>query len=168
MSIIGRCSALAEKTYGRVKPQALPERKPQNEPEQTGIKRVTVKAPAKLPYLSMAWKVPKLNDVDKDRDPYALEVLAACSMATMRRACRRIWCAARRSRSRRAPATTARCAAKPLFVLDGQPAEGKDIAELEAALRAEFKRIQDEGVSAEELARVKTQTIAARSTSAIR
>jgi heat shock protein HslJ len=48
------------------------------------------------------------------------------------------------------------------FVLDGQPAAGRTIAELEAALRAEIKRIQDEGVSAEELARVKTQSIAAQ------
>ena len=50
---------LAAKTYGRIKPHALPERKPQNEPAQAGIKRVTVKAPAKLPYLTMAWKVPR-------------------------------------------------------------------------------------------------------------
>ena len=41
-------------------------------------------------------------------------------------------------------------------------AEGKTVAELEAALRAELKRVQDEGVSAEELARVKTQSIAAQ------
>ena len=36
------------------------------------------------------------------------------------------------------------------------------MAELEAALRAELKRIQDDGVSADELARVKTQAIAAQ------
>ena len=48
------------------------------------------------------------------------------------------------------------------FVVDGQPAEGKTIADLEAALRAEIKRIQDEGVSAEELDRVKIQSIAAQ------
>ncbi len=49
---------LAKKTYGRIKPHALPSRKPQNEPPQAGIKRVTVKAPAKLPYVALAWKVP--------------------------------------------------------------------------------------------------------------
>ncbi|RXL85312.1 insulinase family protein, partial [Citrobacter sp. AAK_AS5] len=58
----------AERTYGRIKAKPLPARKPQNEPGQTGVKRVTVKAPAKLPYLSMAWKVPRLRDIDKDRE----------------------------------------------------------------------------------------------------
>ena len=56
--------------------RALPDASRRTSRAQAGIKRVIVKAPAKLPYLSMAWKVPKLRDVDKDREPYALEVLA--------------------------------------------------------------------------------------------
>src|SRR5690606_39255136 len=67
---------LAEKYYGGIKSRPLPLRKPQLAPEQKGIKRVTIKAPSTLPYLAMAWKVPRLADVDKDVDPYALEVLA--------------------------------------------------------------------------------------------
>ncbi len=119
-------SRLAEKTYGRIKPQALPARKPQNEPEQTGIKRVTVKAPAKLPYLAMAWKVPRLNDVDKDRDPYALEVLAGVLDGND---------AARLSKNLVRGQKVAQSAGagydgtvrgEALFMLDGQPAEGHD------------------------------------------
>jgi zinc protease len=49
-----------------------------------------------------------------------------------------------------------------MFILDGQPAEGKTIAELEAALREELRRIRDEGVTAEELARIKTQIVASQ------
>ncbi len=48
------------------------------------------------------------------------------------------------------------------FFLDGQPAAGRTVAELEAALRGEVRRIQEEGVSEEELARVKVQTVAAQ------
>ena len=48
------------------------------------------------------------------------------------------------------------------FTLEGQPAEGRTVADLEAALRTEIRRIQEEGVSAEELARVKTQSIASQ------
>ena len=48
------------------------------------------------------------------------------------------------------------------FVLDGQPAEGRTLAALEAALRAEIKRIQDEFVGDDELSRVKTQIIASQ------
>ncbi len=153
---------LAQKYYGAHKVQALPERKPQNEPEQAGIRRVSVKAPAKLPYLAMAWKAPKLRDVNKDRDPYALDVLAAVLDGhDASRLARNLVRGSRVAQSAGAGYDgTLRGAAS--FTLDGQPAEGKTIADLEAALRAEIKRIQDEGVSAEELARVKTQSIAAQ------
>jgi zinc protease len=153
---------LAARTYGRIKPHALPSRKPQNEPAQAGIKRVAVKAPAKLPYIAMAWKVPRLNDVDKDREPYALEVLATVLDGHD---------AARLSKNLVRGQKIAQSAGagydgtlrgEATFTLDGQPAEGRSVAELEAALRAELKRVQDEGVSPEELARVKTQTIASQ------
>ena len=150
----------AERTYGRIKSHALPVRKPQREPEQRGIKRVTVKAPAKLPYIAMAWKVPRLVDVDKDREPYALEVLAGVLDGND---------AARMAKSLVRSQKIAQSAGagydgtvrgEASFILDGQPAEGHTVAELEAALRAELKRIADEGVTAEELARIKTQIIA--------
>ena len=69
--------SLAEKYYGGIKRHALPKAKPFAEPKQIGIKRLNIKAPAKLPYLSMAWKVPKLKDAERDREPYALEMLDA-------------------------------------------------------------------------------------------
>ena len=153
---------LAQKYYGAYKPKALPERKPQNEPEQKGVRRVTVKAPAKLPYLAMSWKVPKILDVQKDRDPYALDVLA--SVLDGHDASRFAKNLVRGSRVAQSAGAgydgTLRGEAS--FHLDGQPAEGKTIADLEAALRSEIKRIQDEGVSAEELARVKTQLVASQ------
>jgi zinc protease len=153
---------LAQKYYGANKVQALPERKPQNEPEQAGIRRVSVKAPAKLPYLAMAWKAPKLRDVNKDRDPYALDVLAAVLDGhDASRLARNLVRGSRVAQSAGA-GYDGTLRGEASFTLDGQPAEGKTIADLEAALRAEIKRIQDEGVSAEELARVKTQSIAAQ------
>jgi len=153
---------LAQKYYGPLKGHVLPQRKPQNEPEQAGIRRVSVKAPAKLPYLAMAWKAPKLRDVQKDRDPYALDVLAAVLDGhDASRFARNLVRGSRVAQSVGA-GYDATLRGEANFVLDGQPAEGKTIADLEAALRAEIKRIQDEGVSAEELARVKTQSIAAQ------
>jgi hypothetical protein len=80
----------------------------------------------------------------------------------MPRASRRTWCAAARIAQSAGAGYDGSLRGEATFMLDGQPAEGKTIAELEAALRAEIKRIQDEGVSAEELARVKTQSIAAQ------
>jgi len=153
---------LAEQTYGKHVAKPLPVRKPQNEPAQTGMRRVTVKAPAQLPYLLMAWKAPKLVDLDKDRDPYALEVLAALLDGNdAARFPKRLVRGEKIAQSAGA-GYDATLRGETKFILAGQPAAGKTVAELEAALRAELKRIQDEGVTEEELKRVKTQTIAAQ------
>ncbi len=153
---------LAEKYYGAIKPQTLKQRRPYVEPAQIGIKRLNVKAPAKLPYLALAWKAPKLKDVENDREAYALEMLAAVLDGHD---------ASRLSKSLVRTQKIAQSAGagydsvlrgEAQFTLEGQPAEGRSVAELEAALRNEIRRIQEEGVSAEELARVKTQTIASQ------
>ena len=153
---------LAGQTYGKHPAKPLPVRKPQNEPLQDGIRRVTVKAPAQLPYLLMAWKAPKLVDLDKDRDPYALEVLSALLDGNdAARFPKRLVRGEKIAQSAGA-GYDATLRGETKFILAGQPAAGKSVTELEAALRAELKRIQDEGVTEEELKRVKTQTIAAQ------
>ena len=151
---------LAGKYYGPLAPRAVPERKPQEEPAQAGVRRLTVKAPAELPVVLMTYKVPVLRDVDNDVDPYALEMLAAILDGHE---------AARFSRNlvreqRLAVSagvgydTTAR--GPGLFYLQGSPSAGRTRAELEAGLRAEIARVATSGVSAEELARAKAQLIA--------
>ncbi|PKO84763.1 MAG: peptidase M16 [Betaproteobacteria bacterium HGW-Betaproteobacteria-11] len=153
---------LAEKYYGRFKPRALPERKPQNEPEQIGIRRLTVKAPAKLPYLAMLWKVPKLKDPRQEREPFALEVLAAVLDGhDAARLARHLVRGSRIAQSAGA-GYDGTLRGEASFLLDGQPAEGHTVVELEAALREEIARIQNEGVSAEELQRIKIQLVAAQ------
>jgi zinc protease len=153
---------LAERTYGRHKAKPLPVRKPQNEPPQAGMRRVTVKAPAQLPYLLMAWKAPKLVDIDQDREPFALEVLASLLDGNdAARLPKRLVRGEKIAQSVGA-GYDASVRGETQFILAGQPAAGRTIAELEAALRAEIARIRDEGVTGEELKRVKTQTIAAQ------
>ncbi|HQW19523.1 MAG TPA: pitrilysin family protein [Rhodocyclaceae bacterium] len=151
---------LAEKYYGGIKPHVLPQRRPLVEPEQLGIKRLSVKAPAKLPYLAMAWKVPKLKDIDKDRDPYALQMLAAVLDGHEASRLAKNLVRGQKIAQSAGAGYDAVLRGESLFILDGQPAEGHTIAELEAALRGEIRRIQESGVTTEELARVKTQTIA--------
>lgn len=153
---------LAQKHYGHYKPHVLPQRKPQHEPEQTGIRRLTVKAPAKLPYLAMLWKAPKLSDPRKDRDPYALEVLAA--VLDGHEAARLAKNLVRGTRIAQSAGASydGTLRGEASFMMDGQPAEGKSVAELEAALRGEIRRIQDDGITADELQRVKTQLVAAQ------
>ncbi|MEW5780797.1 MAG: M16 family metallopeptidase [Pseudomonadota bacterium] len=153
---------LAEATYGRHKAKPLPERKPQKEPPQRGERRAIVKAPAELPYLLMAWKVPKLVDIDQDREPFALEVLAALLDGNdAARFPKRLVRGEKIAQSASA-GYDAILRGEAQFVLAGQPAAGRTIDALEAALKAEIKRIQEEGVTEEELKRVKTQVVAAQ------
>lgn len=153
---------LAEKYYGGIKSRPLPERKPQTEPEQKGIKRVTIKAPSSLPYLAMAWKVPKLADVDKDVDPYALEVLAAVLDGHDASRFSRTLVREQRIAQSAGAGYDGTLRGESLFYLDGQPGEGRSVAELEAALRGELQNIQEQGVDEAELKRVKVQLVAAQ------
>ncbi|MEO1766977.1 M16 family metallopeptidase [Thiobacter aerophilum] len=153
---------LAERYFGPLKARPLPGRKPQLEPEQTGPRRVTLKAPAKLPYLIMAWQVPVLKDPENDWEPYALEMLAGVLDANA--AARFPTRLVRDSRvAVQAGASYDSIQRGPgLFLVDGTPSEGRTVHDLEAAIRAELSRIQDAGVKEEELARIRSQLIAAQ------
>jgi zinc protease len=153
---------LAEKYYGELKSRPLPLRKPQDEPVQTGIRRLTVKAPAELPVVLMSYKVPVIRDVEKDIDPYALEMLSA--ILDGHEAARFSKHLIREQRLAVAAGvgydTTSR--GPGMFYLQGSPSEGKTRAELEAGFRAELASIQQDGVADDELARAKAQLVASQ------
>ena len=165
--VVGDVSApdvlkLAKQYFGKLKPHALPARKPQIEPEQKGERRVVVKAPAKLPYVLMGFHVPALQDADKDVDPYALEILAAVLNGNA---------SARLNQNLVRESQIAvdvdagydmiQRGRQSIFVLDATPSEGKTVADLEAAILQEIEKIKTTGVTEEELLRVKAQVIAA-------
>lgn len=151
---------LAERYYGALQARPLPLRKPQAEPPQAGPRRLLYKAPADLPILSMAYKVPVLRDVDADEEPYALEMLSAILDGhDAARFPRRLVREQRIAQS--AGAGYDAVARGPgLFYLQGSPAAGHTRAELEAALRVEVARIAVDGVDADELARARAQLVA--------
>lgn len=152
--------ALAEKYFGRYPQKTLTRTRPQNEPPQLGIKRVTVKAPAENPYVVLAFKVPALRDIARDDDAFALDVLSAVldGYDNARLAAKLV----RTDRvANEVGASYSGIARGPvMFLLDGVPAAGTTTEQLEKQLRAEITRIATEGVSETELKRVKTQLIA--------
>nr|WP_255581632.1 pitrilysin family protein [Cupriavidus sp. AU9028] len=152
--------AMAERTYGKLKPRELPVRKPQVEPPQKGIKRIWVKAPAENPYIVLAYKVPRLHDVEKDVDPYALEVLAAVLNGYDNARLTRELVRVRRLADDVNVGYDSINRGESLFVLDGTPANGNTTEQIEQALREQIERIAREGVSQEELKRVKAQVVA--------
>ncbi len=154
--------ALADRYFGRLKPRALPERKPQDEPAQRGIRRVTVKAPAELPFLMMGYRAPVLRDPEQDWEPYALEMLAGVldgheaarlNSALVRGEKIANAVDAGYDSTQRGPG---------MFLLSAVPNTGRSVADLEQALRRELSRIVTGGVDDGELKRVKAQVVAAQ------
>ena len=156
--------ALAEKYYGSLPVQALPERKPQHEPAQKGIRRLELKAPAEQSYVALAFKVPRLESLAPSAahdDALALTVLAAVldgySGARLERALTQ---GPQRLADSVGAGNGLMGRGPQFFTLDGVPARGVRPEALEAALRAQVQKIADEGISEAELQRVKTQWVA--------
>jgi zinc protease len=165
--VVGDVSAervfeLAERHYGAVPTRALPARKPQEEPAQAGARRVVVKAPAELPYLLMAYKAPVLRDVANDREPYALAVLAAVLDGNDSARLKRRLVRERRIADDASASYEAYSRGPGVLMLDGVPAQGRTVAELESAFRAELAAIAADGVTPAELERAKVHFVASR------
>jgi zinc protease len=152
---------LAQKYYGRIRPAKLPSRKKYEEPAQLGVKRIVVKAPAELPHLVMAWHAPTLRDVEKDWQPYALSVLAGVldgnDSARLNKALVR-----ERQVATSVGAGYANTSRGPtMFSIEATPAAGSTVEALEQAIREQLQQIVRDGVSEEELRRVRAQVTAA-------
>lgn len=155
--------ALAKKYFGPLKPSKLTPPKPRREVQQKGLRRAVVKAPAELPYLIMGYQTPSLTATqDADWEPYALEVLSGIlSGGNSARLAKHL------VREQRIAASAGAgynlySRVPDLFMLEGTPAQGRSVAELEQALRDQIKRLQDEPVSETELARIKAQVVAGK------
>ncbi|MFZ2405364.1 MAG: pitrilysin family protein [Methylobacter sp.] len=152
--------ALAEKYFADLKPSDLKPLKPQAEVEQLGVRKMTIKLPAKLPYLVMGYKVPVLKTVQNEWEAYALEVLAGVldggSSARLESGLVRgkqiaVSVGAGYSLTSRMP---------ELFTLEATPAEGKNVWNLESALKDEITKLQINLVEDDELQRIKAQVLA--------
>lgn len=149
-----------KKHFGPLPSSPLPALKPRQEVEQAGTRRMTVKLPAKLPYLTMGYKTPALHGAQADWEPYALEVLAGVldGGASARLSSRLV-----RGRQIAAEASVGydlypRLPA--LFQVEATPVAGKSLQELEQALREEVRLVRDKPVAQAELERVKAQVLA--------
>ncbi len=151
--------ALAKKEFGPLAGKPLPVRKPQDEPLQRGGKRITVKAPAKQPYLLMTYRAPDLRDVEKDVMPWALQVLSGVLNGNDSARLNKRLVKEQRIAVEVGAGYDGISRGPSMFYLDATPSEGKSPAELEKALKAEIRRIQQYGVNNEELNRVKAQVI---------
>ena len=152
--------ALAQRYYGKIPAHKLPARRNYIEPAQVGIKRITVKAPAQLPHLIMAYHAPTLRDAEKDSVPYALEVLAGVLDGNETSRLNKSLVREQQIASDIGAGYDSTARGPGMFMLEGTPSEGKTVAELETGLREQLAKLIRDGVSAEELQRIKAQVIA--------
>jgi len=154
--------ALAEKYYGpiparEIKPVAIPA-----EPRQDGERRIKVAAPAEVPSLILGYHVPVISPgkTATEWEPYALDVLSGVLDGGDSARFRRELVREARVAAEAGASYSAIGRSPGMVYIEGTPARGRTIGELESALRAQVKRLRDEPVSPEELARVKAQVAA--------
>ena len=152
--------ALAQRYYGKIPSRALPLRKNFVEPAQLGSKRFIVKAPAELPLLVMAYQAPTLRDPQKDTIPYALEVLGGVLDGNQSARLNKALVREKQVASDVGAGYDSTARGPSLFTLEGTPSAGVSVAALEAAIREQIAILVRDGISPEELARVKAQVTA--------
>lgn len=151
---------LAKKYFGKLKPSNLTPPKPQREPAQRGQKRITVKAPAELPYLLMGYKVPVINTTEEAWEPYALEVLAGVLDGGDSARFAKDLVRDKRIASSVSAGYSMTSRNSEVFLFDGTPTQDHTINQLEEAIKAQIKQLKEETVSDDELARIKAQVVA--------
>ncbi|MEW5837954.1 MAG: pitrilysin family protein [Pseudomonadota bacterium] len=157
---------LAQKYFAPLKPFKLKARDYREAIAQSGERRITLRAPAKLPALMMGYRVPSLLSASKDPsvepwEIYALEVLAGVLDG---------------GQSARLPKNLVRgeelagevsvgysldSRLSDLFTIAAIPSAQVEPAKLEQAIRQQLAQLRDTPVRADELKRVKAQVIAA-------
>ena len=132
---------LAEQHFGRIPRKNLPVRKPLEEPPQLGPQQLTVRAPAELPYVLMAYRAPALRDPDKDWEPYALEMLANVLDGNEAARLNRNLVRTERIASSADASYDGIGRGPGMFYLSATPTPGKTVQEVEQALRREIAKI---------------------------
>jgi zinc protease len=156
---------LAKKYFEKIPARKIPERKPQVEPKQNGERRSYVKAPSELSYILMGYPVPTLNGQNENDtnswEPYALEVLSNILAGnSSSRLNQNIVRNQHLAISVSAGYDSTSRGRISVFELEGTPNDFKKISDLENALLQEIEKIKKDGVTQEELDRVKATVIA--------
>jgi len=152
--------ALARQYFGPVPARKLERTRVLVEPPQTETRRSRLSAPAQVPTLFMGYHAPAFSMRPDDWEPYALMVLNGVldggGSARFERELVRKQQIAASAGTGYSP--TARHPV--LFLVSATPSRGRTPVELEAAIREQIRRVQDEPIASDELARVKAQVAA--------
>lgn len=151
---------MAEKYFGSIPAGKVNGVKPRLEDDQVGPRRIIVRAPAKVPYIMLGYKVPVLKTAKEEWEPYALDVLSSILSSGRSARFRKVLVREKQIAVDADAGYSMNSLHNEMFLVDGTPAPGRTIAELETALRDQIARLREEKVTEDELKRVKAQVIA--------
>jgi zinc protease len=149
-----------KKYFGQIPKSDVPTLKPRIEADQIGPRRVTVRAPAQVPYIMLGYKVPVLRTAKEEWEPYALEMLASVLSASRSSRFSKVLVREKQIATDADSGYSMDSLHNEMLLVDATPAPGKSVAEVEQALREQLDRLKTEKVSEEELTRIKAQVIA--------
>ena len=153
---------MAQEYFGPHEAYALPAPRAGPEVAQQGLKRITVKRPAELPHLLMAYKTPVLKpgaDAPASWEPYALDVLAGVLDGGNSARLETHLVRGREVASSIGVSYDLAARLDGLFIIQAAPARGRSVEAVEQAVRAQLDNIITGEISAQELARVKAQVV---------
>lgn len=153
---------LVQKYFGKLTPSSLPQAKPHPEIFPIGERTLTVRLPAKLPWLLLGYNVPSLKTANNKADAYTLDIIEAILSG---------------GESARIPKTIIRkqqiamnawayykmyARYDEIFLLGGTPNLEYSVQQLQKAFLQQINVLKTKLVPQQELQKIKTQIITAR------
>ncbi|MFN2348200.1 MAG: M16 family metallopeptidase [Thioalkalivibrio sp.] len=151
---------MARRYFGPIKSRDLPDIKPRSETRQQGERRVTVRAPARVPAVLMGYKVPVLMTAEEDWEPYALLVAAGILDGGESARLARNLVREQELAAGAGAGYSAFSRLDTLFILSASPSQGTGLDVLETALTEALEQLKEAPASEAELERVKAQVVA--------
>ncbi|MCK5877085.1 MAG: insulinase family protein [Candidatus Marithrix sp.] len=153
---------LAQQYFGPLQPSTIIPPNSRPEVEQFGVKRITLKRPAKLPSLMMGYKVPVLATEPEQWEVYALEVLAYLLDGGDSTRLPKNLIRGQQVASSVGAGYNFFARLESLFTIQGIPTDHHTVAELETAIYEQIEQLKDKLVDQQELEMIKTKLQAAQ------
>lgn len=153
---------LAKEHFGNLKPSNITLTKSTQEVPQFGVKRITVKKPAKLPYLLMGYKTPSIKTTEESWIPYALQVVAYILDGGESSRFTKHLIRGKEIATSVSSGYDAFGRLEELFTISGTPTKNNTVETLEAAIREQIQILKTELVKESELKRIKAQLVASK------